>query len=162
MSCYSVAGLSANHLVEMRTQFQAGLPSTALLSYAPPGSIQVSGAGPGLDTSGNRKQQSNSALQFRIPSSVERITITGSNFGAAPPLCEYGSYTLQSCSMTSPHRTVECTTVAGVGANLAIKVTAGGQSGSGGSVSYKAPTVTGVSPLVISTNGGRLCFVAQT
>ena len=89
------------------------------------------------------------------------ITITGSNFGPTSSsgiAATYGGssgtdYSATSCSVSTAHTTITCTSSVGVGADHKWIVTVGGQTSalSSATLSYTAPAITDVSFASVST-----------
>ena len=90
----------------------------------------------------------------------ETFTVTGDFFGTSvasdATTVTYGNYTAASCSVTSAHTEIECTTVAGVGASLVVKVTVAGQESPEVNrvLSYTPPSITSVT--ITDTDGNAI------
>lgn len=86
----------------------------------------------------------------------------GNFFGPAGTISiavNYGGYAATGCTLVTPQTTLECTTVAGAGSDLAWSVSVGLQpsTSSGISATYAAPTITSIvlPPEGVPTTGKR-------
>ncbi len=85
------------------------------------------------------------------------VTITGSSFDTS------GTVTIDGAACTSPtwsHSQVVCTSPAGMGANRPVQLKAAGHASlASTSISYSAPSLSGITPSAINTDGTTLITV---
>lgn len=110
--------------------------NSANIDYLPPA---ISGLSPALlPTAGN-----------------EVLTITGSNFGTSGGSVSVAGNLCPIEPGGQNHNSIRCMPPAGVGADLPLLVTVAGQDANPWSVSYRRPLVSGVTPSLLPTEGGR-------
>ncbi len=86
------------------------------------------------------------------------ITIRGENFGVSPSITIGGS---PSVPTFLSHNQILCALPAGVGANLPVLVSAGGQSSSPGRFDYSPPSIVGITPQSVPTSGALITITGQ-
>jgi len=164
-SCIAARGAGANLQWSLNVGGQI-IYSTALsptLTYAPPAVTSVAVAGLTNGTNAT------TALRTLDTAGGTTLTVTGTNFGGNPAnvlVVTYGSrsagapqYTMPCARLpTTSTTTLTCTTVPGVGWNLAISVSVEGQSSGPKNITgfaYAPPVVTAVTGgRTLSTAGG--------
>jgi hypothetical protein len=152
IQCKTVVGVGRDLVWKVTVANLASITTTVTTSYTPPSITGVSST-------------SATITSLNIGGS-ESITISGSNLG--PTLstltATYGSilpyvyaFATSGCAMTSAHNTIVCTTLSGTGASLMVNVTVGGQLAVATTrLSYASPTISSISPALVSTAGLRI------
>jgi len=148
ITCFTAVGVGRNVRLLVTIGKQESTQSSAATSYAEPSVTGVVVGEAGVN------------LRNLLTVGGENITVVGTNFGPRggaiynDVAIAYGDGSLGSnesdCKVSVAHTAISCTTSAGVGANLSLIATVGGQrsdiSAAGIHVSYRPPFVVSMNP----------------
>eukprot|EP00946_MAST-07B_sp_MAST-7B-sp1_P005000 g5000.t1 len=140
LRCYTSEGTGSGHAWQVSVE---GLGNSSLFlgdtNYAPPVIAEIKGAGAMLaDTSGGQEVHLHGA-NFGPMRNDNVVTASYGVFGSQEV------YEAQECKVSSPHKTISCLTVAGVGKPLFWSVLVDGQNSTVPTTSYARPEIHNIS-----------------